>query len=541
MRQQDVRSMRAWTIAAVIMAIVALLVLLGDGLLVASNGSVGVPFLRDEGFPWMLVLAPVLLAGGVTIGFRTSPTVGLLAIFIAVAEERFAQSLLPHGGVNLRLDELLVPAIAAGLLLREWRVSKLRKDWPRIPGLALLGLFLVANLVPTLFVMHDHARGLSLFTILIAGAVCYTGVAILVSRVAEIEDIVLPIALVGAFEAIFGLGALGVALALGRSDIFGVQTDPATKIVAPYGTMFEANFFGQFLVAIFLLSVAFLFELAAQRRLRSPVAVAVTSVVILAFLGTLASGTRASWLALAIGVMALALLLPLRRTIGGLKDRSPLKTFKRWLPAVVTGALLVTVTVTLIVIASPDSPLGQRLSSILDFSSGSGFGRLRVLVLVINDWSNPILGMGDGSFNVSLPPFPGRPPDPPWIFSMFLAVAHDSGIVGLTLLLAFLAVIYRGLFRVIRRTYPRPIQVLAIGMVAVLSSLLVSAQATTSMYLLFFWAFVGIAGAVPLIARTSEGGYPATIDGAQPSILDAPESLSITPPPRVPGVSHLRE
>ena len=64
------------------------------GLLVASSASVGVPFLSDEGFPWMLVLAPVLMAGGVTIGFRTSPIVGLLAIFIAIAEERFAQSLL---------------------------------------------------------------------------------------------------------------------------------------------------------------------------------------------------------------------------------------------------------------------------------------------------------------------------------------------------------------------------------------------------------------------------------------------------------------
>ena len=174
--------------------------------------------------------------------------------------------------------------------------------------------------------------------------------------------------------------------------------------------MFEANFFGQFLVAIFLLSIAFLFELAFQRRLRTPVAVAVTSVVILALLGVLASGTRASWLGLAIGVMSLALLLPLRHAIGGLKDRSPLNSFRRWLPAIVTGVLLVMVTVILIVIASPDSPLGQRLSSILDFTTGSGFGRLRVLILVINDWHNPLVGMGDGSFNVSLPPYPGRPP-----------------------------------------------------------------------------------------------------------------------------------
>ena len=124
---------------------------------------------------------------------------------------------------------------------------------------------------------------------------------------------------------------------------------------------------------------------------------------------------------------------------------------------------------------------------------------------------------------------------------MFLAVLHDSGIVGLTLWLAFLAVIYRGLFLVIRGVYPRPIQMLAIGMAAVLTSLLVSAQATTACIYSSFgrsWAF---AAAVPLIARTSEGGYPATIDGAQASFGYASKSPSLAPPPRVPGVSSLRE
>src|SRR5262245_39687837 len=132
MRQQGVRSMRAWTIAAIIAAIVALLIVLGDGLIVASRANVVVPLPNDERFPWLLLLIPVLLAGGVAIGARMPPVVGLSAIFIAIAEERFTQSVLPQGGVNLRLDELLVPAITAGLLLHEWSRSRLRQDWTRI-------------------------------------------------------------------------------------------------------------------------------------------------------------------------------------------------------------------------------------------------------------------------------------------------------------------------------------------------------------------------------------------------------------------------
>ena len=89
---------------------------------------------------------------------------------------------------------------------------------------------------------------------------------------------------------------------------------------------------------------------------------------------------------------------------------------------------------------------------------------------------------------------------------MFLAVLHDSGIVGLTLWLAFLAVIYRGLFLAIRGVYPRPIQMLAIGMAAVLTSLLVSAQATTSMYLLFFGRSWGLQPLCPSLPEPVRAG-----------------------------------
>jgi hypothetical protein len=507
MRQQGARSTRAWTVAAIIGAVVAFLIVMGDGLILASRANVAVPLPTDGRFPWLLLLIPVLIAGGIAIGARTPPIVGLSTIFIAIAEERFTQGVLPQGGFNLRLDEVLVPAIIIGLLLHEWTRSELRQDWMRVPGLAPLALFLLANLLPTLFVMPDLVRGLSLFTILLAGGVCYVGVAILARRVADIEAIVLPLALVGALEAVFGLGALGLGLALGRPDIFGVQIDPVTNISAPYGTMFEANFFGQFLVAILLLALAFLCQLAFQRRLRSRAAAALIGVVLLTAAGALASETRASWLGCIVGMTVLAMLWPLRGANEGVKKSSGPSSIARWLPTIAIAALLVILTVALFAIASSDSPLGQRVSSILDFNTGSGFGRLRVFGLVINDLHNPIVGMGDGSFNIALPAYPGRPPDAPWIFSMFLAVLHDSGVVGLTLWLTFLAAIYRALLRMIQGDFPRPVQTLAIAMTAVLSSLLVSGQATTGMYLIFFWVFLGVAGAVsqyPLHSKTSE-------------------------------------
>lgn len=206
----------------------------------------------------------------------------------------------------------------------------------------------------------------------------------------------------------------------------------------------------------------------------------------------------------------------------------------RWLPAVVLPLVLVGSAAAIILIGGPNNPLARRMSSVFNFTTGSGYGRIRILRLVLGDLSDPILGMGDGSFNIALPAGLNQTPDGhPWIYSMFLAVLHDSGIIGLALWFIFLGVIYVQLIRVIRSDLWPGLQTYAIAVGVVLTSLLVSAQATTSMYLIFFWAFLGLAGAVPGLAARDRARLAAreeatdAIDGADAGRQEAEMDVAL--------------
>lgn len=526
------RSIQPLTIAAIVAPLIALLVLLYDTLLLTSGpSSVARVLAAGSALPWMLVVFPVLLVLGFVIGYRTQALVALSVMFVAIAAERFHGGLLPNGAINLRFDEVLNPAISVGLLARQWRAGSLdtlRQTVSRVPGILPLGLFLVANLIPTLFIMSNVSRGVSLYVILLAGCVCYIGVVLLVARVGRVESILTPLLIVGAAEAAFGLAALGLSLALRRPDLFGVQVDPATSAVEPYGTMFEGNFFGQFLAAICLIAGVFLVHTALRRRAWTTFSTIVAIAGCLTAVGTLASLARASWLGFVIGAATVGLVWALRRTVwrddparDSAAQGSP--GGRRWQPALVAAGAVVAGSAGVAALAAGNSALSQRLSSLLDFTTGSGYGRLRVLNLVIKDWHNPILGMGDGSFNLTLPPLPGHAPDAPWIYSMFLAILHDSGVVGMALFLWFLWVVFAGLIHTIRTSQQSDVRALALGMVGALTSLLVAGQATTGLYLMFLWAFLGLAAAVPLLAYRSAG-----VDGE-----DSPLMVAVAPaPPR---------
>jgi glycosyltransferase involved in cell wall biosynthesis len=140
----------------------------------------------------------------------------------------------------------------------------------------------------------------------------------------------------------------------------------------------------------------------------------------------------------------------------------------------------------------------QRAQQLVNVQSGSGYGRLQVLWLVLDDWQrNPLAGLGNGSFNGHLP---GVPPSAHvWIYSMGLAILHDSGVVGVVLFAWFLVEVCLTLFRAIRSTNEPALQALGIGALGAATCMLFGAQTTSSMYLMLLWVFVGLAGAVPAL------------------------------------------
>ncbi|MGH2515132.1 MAG: O-antigen ligase family protein, partial [Ktedonobacterales bacterium] len=427
-------------------------------LLALALPAAGLTAVDTGAITWAMFAVPALVLASLLLGFST-PTGALLALCVAMSMERFSFSLFASGSVNLRVDELVAPGVAIGALLRASVRGRLASVLARTPGLLPLTLFILENLVSTL-VSHsgDRTRELSLFAVLAVGALCYAGICAIAAELRDVKKLLLPLLIAAAVEAAFGLAALAISAVSGSPDTFGVQVDPITHYIEPYGTMYEANFFGHYLAAIAVLVLGLCVVRRVARGSRRTVVLALLPVLLLTLAGTAASLTRAAWLALAVGAVV-ALWLASQGGVHARASESPSRASS--LRAV---ALAVVGAAALVVVFSGSLPgaVGDRLNSLLDFQSGSGAGRALTVSLVLNDWKrNPLLGLGNASFNILVP---GQTlGGTPWIFSMGLAILHDSGVIGMALFVWFLYAVFRQALRTLRISSSPAFQAAAVG------------------------------------------------------------------------------
>jgi O-antigen ligase len=483
---------------------------------------------------WIALLLPAVLAIGYLLGSRW-PVYALAALIACVAVERADIGLLPSGAINMRLDEVLGPAIAAGLLVRAARANTLRTLLRGIPGLLPLGIFLLLNVVVTVISAEtlsrgNLSRGINLVIILAAGALCYVAVCLAVLAVRDAREITFPLLLTAGVEAVIGIVAIALSVALGKR-LFGVQTDFGTLESEPYGTMYEANFFGHYTAAITALVLAIAVGLALQRRWRWRNGLWLMALAGFTFTAMVLSLTRTAWLALALSIVAMAAVYGAaiwvrRRGAAPLDSGAPVRGTS--VPSSVSpprNRLKLGLTALVVMIAgfgiafaretSGGSPsvivnsLSLRLSTPVNVTGGSGYGRVLILKLSLSDWwRSPLFGLGNGSFNLYALGQTTKTGHP-WIYSMLLAILHDSGLVGLTLILWFLIAIGRRAWQAIRATDDPTKRWLMIGISGATLVMLIGAQATSSFYLMLLWVFLGLAAAVPAhLAQASERPGP---------------------------------
>jgi O-antigen/teichoic acid export membrane protein/glycosyltransferase involved in cell wall biosynthesis len=472
---------------------------------------------------WFTLVVYILFSAMLLVA-RTWPAAALLALFASITMEYFNLTLLRDFG-HVRLDMVLGSAVAVGIVLRVLNAGALRSALANIPGLLPLALFFVVSIESTTLASQNRLYGATLLAELLAGALCYVGMPLLIREVGRLRRITVPLMAIAAVQVTIGIVALIVSTALHHPLPFGMRREPGTGLIEPSGTMIEPNFFGIYLAAITILGAALIIGLAKRRRLFTPRTISFAAVSVLAAIGAVVSLTRAAWIALVVGLVLTTLLA----WYFGMFSRQPDVTHetgetnepagsfelehlialkrnvdlrRRWL-AIVTRIGVVAILAVGIGVAAVNGELATllaRFQRLLDVRNGSGLGRIEVLQLVLQDWQrSPLTGLGAGSFTGHLPGVPSS--DHVWIYSMGLTILHDSGVVGVALFVWFLAAVGYALLRAIGDSREPAVRALGIGALGAAACMLFGAQTTSSLYLPLFWVFLGLAGAIPTLVE----------------------------------------
>ncbi len=325
---------------------------------------------------------------------------------------------------------LSITALLAALLCtaRVRRLALSRVD-------ELLALFLMLGVVSLLFATNWwlgwRAMGVSL-----GGAACFWA-ARSVARAGHARSLVAALALAG---------VIGAATSLLQA--YGARTDFFSLNRAPGGTFGNRNFMAH--LAVITLPALLLSGLRAPTRAafgRWCGAIAIVAGALIL------SRSRAAWLALLIGLVALLItvLIAIRH-----RDDS----FKLTRLAGLAVAALLGAGASLVIPNTldwkSDSPYLETAQTIVDYKGGSGQGRLvqygNSLRMTLRD---PVLGVGPGNWPVDYPRFASKR-DPslgrdgmtsnPWPSSDWVTFISERGPVGFALLaLGMLALLMDGL------------------------------------------------------------------------------------------------
>ena len=457
----------------------------------------------------LVLLIPLLITVGLTAGLFT-PRLSLILLFFMITLEFFYPALLASGDVHVRIDEILGPAVSLGTFIRHANNGTAKRLFCRVPGRLPAALFVVESLVSALINHQELSLGLPLIAELIIGLMCYAAIIFIVSELTNPTFILWALLPIAAIEATLGILLYGISRAFHQPGLFGVRVNASGGLLSAYGTFSEQNFFGHYLASVTVLIVAVILSQLVRGRLFTPLSLVLALVAALCVAGGILSLTRASWLGFILGAIIVTGVTiwvrgKLKRDVSAgapsAYDSTNSNRHARRLPIVIGFSTLgiAVLTVAFLLVSHSGSPISTRMTSLLNFQSGSGGNRVKVVYLVIDEWTrSPIWGRGTATYFL----FEKGGPHNYWIFSMGLSILHFSGIIGVALMLWFLAAIYFSVIRTIRRPAPTPARAITIGLLGAMTCMLFCAQATSSMYLMLLWVFLGLAAAMPTLAES---------------------------------------
>lgn len=413
-------------------------------------------------FPAVLALAAFLLTY-----LRVETALPLL--IVATALDRYRFDIL---GAGLRVEHFVFVGVAIAWALRT-------RPKPNALGFTradlMLAAYLALALVSSVLFSPQLRESLKFWMLMAFGVVLYWLVRAIAARTSEFIRGVQTLVIVGVAASLFGIVAWA-AYPLGIN--LGVQTYALENFVtvSPFGTLFDSNTLGMFAMAATLMQVTLLLD-GQFRRWRVWLAAGIVITLVTVAL----SLTRTAWIGLVFGLLLILLFSPRRR----------------WAIAI-GGVALMLVVVALVA----NSALAGGSSTLAEFSmarvltSKSIFFRLDAYSRAWNDFMlHPILGNGVNVFAQNhLSPAGTRD----WISNFFLMTLHDTGVVGLIVLMAWLVWLGYETWKALQRLTGVPRTLLLALSVAYLA-LFVAYQATTVFWLGFNWVYLGLVRAGSLV------------------------------------------
>jgi hypothetical protein len=473
--------------------------------------------------PLLLILS-VLLPFIVLTRLTSITWAALLMVVTAALTDHFN---VPFAGINLRPEWIAgVPVLAA--------VAFEARRQPRILHLTrldlLLGAWLALAAISSVLFAPRPGNSFKIWLGLALAASGYFIVRPLVGdRVDRLVDFFIGC---GVLICLFGL--LSYALYPFGFPL-GVQINPDTQVPTVYATLWEGDIFGAFAGCLLLLSVGRLLLTARISALS-------LAVPVIALAGLEVSLARAAWLStLLAGLLMIPLWLTLRHrrwipdgagrrlamaaiaaavfsiafwsgielihravehpnvTVGTASGPKPGRVDS----APVVGSTQLPYTVHQAGASRPQ-PFLQRLKTLTNPATLGQDPTVQLRIsqakLALQDWlKSPWLGRGAGSFGQR---YADTSHHPAWISNILLRVLHDTGILGLLVMLGYVIGLLLLLLRMARRE-PGARGRYAALLLPPFIVLWLSAQATEPFQLMWPWLLLGIIAAVPQAADDS--------------------------------------
>lgn len=419
--------------------------------------------------PWFV---PALIALGAFAATFWQIQLALPLLIVATAMDRYR---FDFGGSGLRIEHFVFVGVALA-----WGI-RTRPRW-QLFGFSRADLLLVAYLILSLVtsilnapILRESFKFLALMSF---GVVLYWFVRALASGAHAFQRGVWALIAVGVAASAFGILAwsaypLGVNLGV---QIYALGT---FSTHSPYGTLFDSNTLGMYAMAVALVQVTLLLDSQFARW-----RIWLAAGTVIALITVALSLTRVAWIGLVFGLLLVLISSPRQK----------------WALAIAGGAVVLVV---LALVANSALAGGDwaQFSLARVLTSRSIFFRLDAYTTAWNDFlTSPILGHG---VNVFAQNYTSPSGTRDWISNFFLMTLHDTGIVGLALLLAWLGWLANTTRRALKTAQGMHRTMLLALTIAYLA-LFVTYQATTVFWLGFNWVYLGLLAAAAQPPATTQ-------------------------------------
>jgi O-antigen ligase/polysaccharide polymerase Wzy-like membrane protein len=401
----------------------------------------------------------------------------IIALVIGSAAPRLYVEI---GGLKARPEHVICGILCISILfLRKKRSQPIQWIWPDY----LLMAYAALNLFSSLFMSIDPRQTIKWALQQVLVILAYFFLRVLVEDRAGLHKAVMALLAVGAAAVTYGIICFYSNLLFGTE--FGMTIGQYGDTPAPYGLQYEANLLGSYSGALaVMMLVIYLYD----HRRRFLVGFA------LAFAGMAISLSRGALGATFIGLSAVA--------VFSLKK----KLLNRQL---LVGIAKATFCALLVVLPAVAPQYIERFNTVDIGEPAMDPNTLTRVVQVSTALDevtkHPFMGGGTASFQLA---FDWQSlgedwEEQGWIGNTEMRVLHDTGIVGLTVFVAFLLSMYRQSRKVLKsESNPELVALLASALVYC-----VSFQATEGTLLAFSWVHLGLIGCAIAIFAASERAF----------------------------------